>query len=209
MVKKSLQIESLQPAMGELERAITWVADSTGIAGKQRVVPVIQTKGKRANCLAWFAPDRWSTREGTMCHEISFSAEWLHRPVDQIIATVVHEVTHLWCHSMDVKDVSKGGRHNRRFQEHAEIMGLVCAPPETSVGYGITHAGPELLEKIEKEFVPDVAKFNLFRTELPVREKTPTKSKRWECSCEKPQVVRSSADLQITCDLCGSNLVAR
>ena len=64
-----MEIKTLQPAMGELERILKWSSKTTGI-GQDRVVPTIQTRGKKARCGGWFAPDRWSTREGDLCHEI-------------------------------------------------------------------------------------------------------------------------------------------
>ena len=100
-----MDIESLQPAMDELERAIRWVAEPTGIVAGHRVVPVTQTRGKKHAC-AWFSPNRWSTREGEVCHEISLTAEDLSRDVTAIVATAAPEVAHLWACSEGITDVS-------------------------------------------------------------------------------------------------------
>ena len=52
-MQKTVDIESLQPAIQELERAIQWVAQPTDLAVGHRVAPVIQTWGKKRAC-AWF-----------------------------------------------------------------------------------------------------------------------------------------------------------
>ena len=178
-----MEIKSLQPAMEELERVLTWSAKTTGING-QRVVPTIQTRGKKARCGGWFAPDQWSTREGQLCHEINFSAELLKESAEVIVALAIHEVVHLWCHSMGIRDVSKGGRHNKNFQEYAEILGLVCAKPTDTYGYGYTTAGEELAGRIARDCQPDVAMFNLFRIEAEKAEPKPkTPSYKYSCDC--------------------------
>ena len=88
-----MEIKTLQPAMAELERVLQWAATTTGL-DKERVVPTIQTRGKKARCGGWFAPERWSTREGKVCHEINFSAELLKESPEVIVALAVYEVVH-------------------------------------------------------------------------------------------------------------------
>jgi len=194
-----MKIKSLQPAMGELERILTLAAKAAGI-GKERVVPTIQSKGKKARCGGWFAPNRWSTREGQMCHEINFTAELLKESPEVITALGVHEIVHLWCHSLGLKDTGNSGRHNKVFKEYAEIMGLVCADPVDWYGYGYTTAGPELAEQIEKEWQPDVALFNLFRVEVEKPEKVKkvkTPSFKYACGCTE---FRTKAEVIATCN---------
>ena len=201
-----MKISSLQPAMGELERVLTLAAKPTGI-DKDRVVPTIQSKGKKARCGGWFAPNRWSTREGTLCHEINFSAELLKESPEVIAALGVHEIVHLWCHSLNLKDTAKSGRHNKVFKEYAELLGLVCADPTDAYGYGYTTAGPELAERIEKEWQPDVALFNLFRVEVEKAEKPKAPkepSHKYSCGCTE---FRTKAEVVASCmkEDCGNS----
>ena len=200
-----MKVESLRPALEELERALAWASTTTGING-QRVVPTIQTKGKKSRCSGWFAPNRWSTREGTVCHEINFTAEDLNRDAIAIVSTAVHEVVHLWCHSLDIKDTAASGRHNKKFKEYAEILGLICADPSDSYGYGYTQPGPKLQKQIESEFKPDLTKLNLFRLAVPVRETASTKMQKWSCGCT---TVRCARQLTAICEFegCGNLFV--
>ena len=194
-------VQSLRPAMAELERALTWAAEGTDTL-KTPIVPTIQTKGKKTSCVGWFLPDSWSTREGTICHEINFCAEHLNRDPQAIVATAIHEVTHVWCHQMGVKDVSKGGRHNKKFKEYAEILGLECAPPLDSKGYAYTTPTAELEKRITKEFKPDVSALNLFKLASAGRRPTAaTKMRKYSCDCT---TVRCATDLKAECEACGT-----
>ena len=196
---EEMRIESLRPGLAELERALQWVARKTGV-DSDPVVPVIQTKGKKANCVGWFAADSWSTREGTLCHEITFTAESLTLEPMDIIATAVHETVHLWCHSMGLKDVSGGGRHNKVFKEYAELLGLECAKPSDGRGYAYTTPSEVLEKAIEQEFKPDVAAFNVFRVAMPPKPKAASKTKAWSCGCT---IVRASTEVVAVCEQCG------
>ena len=193
-----MEIASLTPALDELERALGWAAKDTGIPAQHRTVPTIQTHGRRRAC-GWFLNNSWSTREGELCHEINFAAEQLGRPAEAIVETAVHEIVHLWTHSLGLKDCSAAGRHNKVFKQHAEMLGLVCEPPTDSRGYAYTHASPGLLARITGELRPDVAKFALFRLG-GLSRKAPTKMRKWQCACT---TVRCATFLDATCDDCG------
>ena len=194
-----MEIASLTPAMDELERALAWAARPINIPADHRIVPTIQTSGRRRGLCGWFLHNSWSTREGDLCHEVNFAAEQLDRPVEDIVETAIHELAHLWAHSLDLKDCSAAGRHNKVFKKHAEALGLVCAPPMDGRGYAYTHSSPDLLARIAQELQPDVGKFALFRLGQGSR-KAPTKMKKWGCGCT---IVRCATGLDATCDRCG------
>lgn len=195
-----MDIESLQPAMYELERAIRWVAQPTNITQEHRVVPVIQTKGKTSFC-AWFSPNLWSTREGQLCHEITFTAENLARDVESIVATAAHEVAHLWAFSESVTDVSGNQYHNGEFKNRAEALGL-CHPYGRVPGRGwaVTAATEDLKQRITEELKPDYEAFNLFRLAYHAKPRATVKMLKWTCGCT---TVRCSTELKAECWKCG------
>lgn len=62
----------------------------------------------------WKRKDDWR-------HELNISADWLERPIENVVATMIHEMTHLYNIQHNVQDCSRGGTyHNKKFKEEAE-----------------------------------------------------------------------------------------
>ncbi len=139
-----------------------------------------------------------------MVAEITVTAELLNRDPVEIIATIMHEIVHVWQHYLGLKGVSTGGRHNRVFAEYAEIVGLeVQRPAVDSYGLGYTTPGEELRERIEDEFQPDVAAFNLFRL-IKLKEKKTVTTNAWVCGCEGITArIPAKKVMNSTCHECG------
>jgi hypothetical protein len=156
---------------------------------KRRVVPTIQTKGKRSRCYAWFSdpqagqPHGWESREGESLQEMAFSAEDLHCSGVEMTARAIHEVVHKWCKALGVKDTALSGRHNMDYAKYAKYLGLDVAPATDAYGHGYTSASKELTERIEKEFQPDITKLDFKRTTRVGRSKA-KKERRFICSEE-------------------------
>lgn len=95
-----------------------------------------------------FTPyDAWDD-SGLKLKEINLGAESLYRPVVNVIATLMHEMVHYYCHTQGIKDTSRGNTyHNKRFKEEAEKRGLMIfsAP---CIGYSVTQPSPELAELV-------------------------------------------------------------
>ena len=195
-----IKIESLRPALAEIERYIVWMNDEMNIGA--RVVPVISKRYKK-DYLACFSASTWATREGESVHELQLAAEALNREPTEILASVTHEMIHLFAESRGIKDCAASGRHNKKFQELAIDYGLMCEKQEGR-GYGVTTLSPALKERIEKEFKPDVTAFNLFRLNPIVKERKKGKSMKWVCKCEPVMVIRSNVEVDVTCNICHS-----
>lgn len=83
-------------------------------------------------------------------NEINVSAEHLERPIENIIATLLHEMVHYYCHLNNIPDVSQGGRyHNKNFKREAEARGLIISY-EKYIGYSVTEPSQGLIEVIQK-----------------------------------------------------------
>ena len=110
----------------------------------------------------YFTPyDAW-TDSGLKLKEINLGAESLHRPVPNIIATLMHEMIHYWCHSQGIKDTSRGNTyHNKRFKEEAEKRGLIITSAPL-IGYSVTQPVPELVSLVRNMGWDD--KFKLYRS---------------------------------------------
>jgi len=199
-----VKIESIAPAIAEIERAIVWAYNLTGDRplDSNKIIVVVQTRGQKKNHLGHFLKQGWETKEGEPIHEISLSAEFLSRPVLEVIETVIHETGHLWNSDADIKDCSDGGRHNKKFKEAAEMLGLICE--KGSNGWNATTMGEELKLRVEKEFQPDYDAFRLARL-VQVKASKPPSMAKWSCS-EGCTVVRASIKVEVlaTCEKCGN-----
>ena len=191
-------VVDLEPTHAELKRAIRFtdllIDEATEKFGlpvledKAKVVVSIQSKHKKSRCHAWFSdpmsnqPYGWSNREGDEVYqEMNFTPEMFDRSGVEIVSIVIHEKVHKWCTALGIQDCAKSGRHNGKFKRYAEYLGLVCKDPEDSYGYGYTSPSPELAERIENEFQPDITKFDAYR--LPARKGKPSdKLQKWECT---------------------------
>lgn len=79
----------------------------------------------------------WRAEESHF-NEINISAEHLSRPIENIMATMCHEMVHYYCQVKGIQDVSQGGRyHNKRFKEEAEKRGLSIGYAKY-IGYSVT-----------------------------------------------------------------------
>ena len=83
-------------------------------------------------------------------HEINISAEYFNRPVENIIATLLHECCHLYTMENNIKDTSNNYRyHNKKFKEIAEKRDLKISYHE-SIGWSVTEATEKLIETIKQ-----------------------------------------------------------
>lgn len=89
----------------------------------------------------------WSTKDQQR-HELNIGAGTLDRPIENVCATMLHEMVHLYNLEHGVQDCSRGGTyHNKRFRDEAERRGLVIGYVER-YGWTVTSPGERLLDFI-------------------------------------------------------------
>ena len=87
----------------------------------------------------------WRAEE-THLNEINISVEHLDRPIENIIATLQHEMVHYYCQLNNIADVSQYGRyHNKHFKAEAEKRGLIITY-EKYIGYSRTYPSQDFVE---------------------------------------------------------------
>ena len=83
--------------------------------------------------------DTWVSKIGGT-HEINIGAGTLARPIEDVVATLLHEMVHYHNFVNGIQDCSRGNTyHNKRFKEAAEARGLIV---ERSEHYGWSHTSP-------------------------------------------------------------------
>ncbi len=82
--------------------------------------------------------------------EINISAEYLNRPTENIISTLLHEMCHLYAMENGIKDTSNGGHyHNKEFKRIAEERDLKISYGKY-IGWSITEPTENLMKTIKK-----------------------------------------------------------
>ena len=82
-------------------------------------------------------------------NEINISAEHLDRPIENIMATLMHEMVHYYCFINNLQDTSQNFRyHNKLYKREAEKRGLIISQGKY-IGWSITEPSPEFIEVIK------------------------------------------------------------
>ena len=90
--------------------------------------------------------DAWSVDGEQGMREINIGAGTLARPIENVVATLLHEMVHYFNDVNGVKDCSRGNTyHNRHFKAVAESCDLVIEHHET-YGWSITSPSEALVE---------------------------------------------------------------
>ena len=99
--------------------------------------------------------DTWVSKLGST-HEINIGAGTLARPIENIVATLLHEMVHYYNYINGIQDCSRGNTyHNKRFKATAEARGLIV---DYSERYGWSHTSPadELLDFVLENGLTDI-----------------------------------------------------
>ncbi len=87
-------------------------------------------------------------RENERLHEINISAEHLDRPIENVCATLCHEMVHFYNAENGIADTSQSGRyHNKNFKREAEARGLIISKAPY-IGWSVTEPSLEFIEVI-------------------------------------------------------------
>ena len=90
--------------------------------------------------------DAWSVDGDKGMREINIGAGTLSRPIENVVATLLHEMVHYYNDKNGVKDASRGNTyHNKNFKVVAEACDLIVEHHPT-YGWSITSPSDALLE---------------------------------------------------------------
>ena len=161
--------------------------------------------------------DTWISKRGGT-HEINIGAGTLARPIEEVTATLLHEMVHYYNYEMGIQDCSRGNTyHNRRFKEAAEAHGLIVAHSE-KYGWSHTSPGDALLEFVLDNGLTDILinrnEFTGFRitgtgTHSGAEGGPPPRTssaRKYRCSC-CGNSVRAAKTVRIACMDCGVQMI--
>lgn len=108
----------------------------------------ILTYTNMANCLGYFAPDKFQRSDGLVVSAIALNSAYLAvRPIELSLSTLVHELVHAWRHYLGPPNrkgsKGKGGYHDTVWANEMERIGLMPTstglPGGKRTGYRVTH----------------------------------------------------------------------
>ena len=160
--------------------------------------------------------DTWVSKIGAT-HEINIGAGTLARPIEEVAATLLHEMVHYYNYVKGIQDCSRGNTyHNKRFKVAAEARGLTV---QHSDKYGWSHTSPSdaLLDFVLTYGLTDIIinrnEYSSFQiggrgTHSGTPTTTPKKSssRKYVCPCCGTSV-RATKEVNIGCLDCGLKMV--
>ncbi len=156
-------------------------------------------------------------------HELNIGAGTLDRPIENVVATVLHECVHLWNMQQGVQDCSRGGAyHNKKFRDAAVARDLNISY-DSRIGWSITEPTEALCDFIIEQGWTDI---HMNRIEWvsttrgpgagsatgngakPITPPTNTNSHSRKYQCPKCGCsVRATKEVRIACLDCGVQML--
>lgn len=149
----------------------------------------------------------WHNEE-TATHELNLSADYLNRPIENIVATLIHEACHLYAMQNHIKDTSNHGiYHNKRFKALAEARDLKISRHE-KYGWTITEPTEKLLDFCIENQLEDIqivrqSSFMLIGTPGKTVTRKPSSTRKYICPCcgNSFRATKSINVLCLDCDM--------
>ena len=162
----------------------------------------------------------WKTESGKASYELNIGADYLDRPIENIVATLIHQGCHLYAMQNGIKDTSnRGVYHNKRFKALAEDRGLIIekhsrygwtitTPSEATINFCIDNALQEVLITRHTGITFTGVGTGKNGNGTPVKPTAPKKgnSIKWICPC-CGAIVRSTKILNIVCGDCNEKFI--
>ena len=136
------QIDKMSRLNGQLEKAFRLInRDWFNNELPEAIITAVPTAKAYAHYTPW---DAWQTGTGAK-REINISTAYLDRPLENIIASLIHEMCHMYSDCIThEQDTSRGGTyHNKVFKRVAEAHGLIIEK-DAKYGWTITSPSDEL-----------------------------------------------------------------
>lgn len=161
--------------------------------GDELVKPVITIqRDERNKTNGWWSVQKvWKENaEDEGEHELNMTAQQLNRPINEIAATLIHEMCHQYASINKMQDCSRSGQyHNKLFKKIAETHGLKVECVD-KIGWSHTELTDTTAAMIA-DFVKDNPPTVIYR--LPVM---------------KGQIVKTSSTRKYLCPICGQSVRA-
>lgn len=163
----------------------------------------------------------WFTTDGKGMKELNISANYLRRPIDEVVVTMIHEASHIYNMMHDIKDTSNGYvYHNKNFKKTAEELGHLRIERHEKYGWTVSFATEETLDFCIRNGLEDIQigrqdsfSFGGFTggtsgNPTPTRPTTrkPSSTRKYICPCCGTSF-RATKDIRVMCMDCNEQFV--
>lgn len=157
----------------------------------------------------------------TATHELNLSADYLNRPIENTVATLIHEASHLYALQNDIKDTSnRGVYHNKNFKKIAEEMGHLHIDKHDKYGWTITEPTEDTLDFIISYGFEDIqlvrgSQFSFTGIggskagnggTVPPKTRKPSSTRKYICPC-CGNSFRATKELNVMCIDCDEQFI--
>lgn len=158
----------------------------------------------------------WESAKGDNQYELNIGAGTLNRPIENVVATLLHEMVHLYNLMHDIRDCSRGNTyHNKKFKVKAEEVGLII-DHDPRIGWSVTGPSEELIDYIIDQGWEEI----LINRNEAIRiggrsgngngdsnpDKKPSSTRKYQCPCCGISV-RATKTVNIICANCAELMV--
>lgn len=163
----------------------------------------------------------WHNDE-TATHELNLSADYLNRPIENVVATLIHEASHLYALQKSIKDTSnRGVYHNKNFKKIAEEKGHLQIERHETYGWTVTSPTEDTLDFCISNGLEDIeivrqtafsftgiggAKAGDGNTPIAPRTRKPSSTRKYICPC-CGNSFRATKQLNVMCMDCNEQFV--
>ncbi len=175
------------------------------------VITIQQNKNKKKMILGWCSRIpryiRKINNKEQNFYEINITCDFLNRPYEEILETLIHETVHLANSQKGLEDCSSRGNHNEIFKNEAERVGLLVEKAPR-IGWSITKLSDSLLKEIQEMDI-DRSAFDIYMIEEHKEKKPrqPTVRYKYRCKNCHREVVSKEDGLVIICKHCEEEFV--
>jgi len=157
----------------------------------------------------------------TATHELNLSADYLNRPIENTVATLIHEASHLYALQNGIKDTSnRGVYHNKNFKKIAEEMGHLHIEKHDKYGWTITEPTEDTIDFIIQYGFEDIqlvrgSQFSFTSIGgskagnggmVPPKTRKPSSTRKYICPC-CGNSFRATKELNVMCMDCNEQFI--
>ena len=145
--------------------------------------------------------DTWISAIGST-HEINIGAGTLASPIENVVATLLHEMVHYYNYNNGIQDCSRGDTyHNKNFKEAAEQRDLIVSRDQ-KYGWSATEPSENLLDFVIGNELSDIL---INRNEFSTFRITGTGTHSGTAGASTP---KASSSRKYICPCCGNSVRA-